>query len=265
MLRRITGFARHLSAWGLSGLLLLSLPAAAGCDCDLDVGWEPWQPYQFLDSDGHLTGLDVELMRAVASAMGCQLNYRMLPWSRTLFEIRQGGLVTVAAGADKTPERQNYAYFSDPYRKESVRLFVRRDKQGAFVLRGLEDIAVTGFRLGVTRDYYYGDEFARLMRDDTFAAQVEAVRSDAQNHEKLMLGRIDGFLADPATAAAIARDSGYSLQFLAYPMAIKDDDIHVMFSKAAHSPDMVERFNRALEAVRESGEYSDIVVRYLKL
>lgn len=243
-------------------LLLVSGPSPAG-DCHMAVGWEPWPPYQFEDASGELTGLDVELVRAIAARLDCPISYQQLPWPRTLFEVRQGGLVNVAAGADKTDERQTYAYFSKPYRKESVYLYVRSDRIDEFVLEELEDIAATGFRLGITAGYHYGEEFSELMEGEAFAAQVEPVRSDAQNHEKLMRGRIDGFLADPVTTASIARGTQYSDQIKPHPMHIKEEDIHVMFSKAVHSPEMVKRFNRALEQLRESSEYREIMARYL--
>lgn len=240
----------------------LATPAHAD-SCSLTVGWEPWKPYQFRNSDGELTGLDVEIVHAVAERLDCSQEYHQRPWTRTLFELEQGGLVTVAAGADRTPEREEYAYFSDPYRTESVYLYTHEDTMERFVLESLADIRATGFRLGITAGYHYGDTFDAHMEDSAFAAQVQPVRSDRQNHRKLMLGRIDGFLADPATTAAIARGKDYRSELAVYPATVKQDDIHVMFSKQRHSRELVERFNKALAELRESGEYEAIMERYL--
>lgn len=254
---------KHSLAASILLLLLMALafPSTAS-DCELSVGWEPWRPYQFEDAEGRLTGLDVQLLQAAASHIDCELNYQRLPWPRTLFEIRQAGLVTVAAGADKTDKRQHYAYFSDPYRRESIRLYLRADQKGDFVIKNLEDIAATGFRLGITTDYHYGNEFSALMQQDAFAAQVEPVLSDSQNHEKLMLGRIDGFLATPETTAAIVHGEDFRDELIKHPLSIKDDDIHLMFSKVAHSPKLVKQFNQALQALRESSEYDAIMEQY---
>ena len=250
----------------LFGVLLLAGSAGAetdGDNCNLSVGWEPWKPYQYRNVAGDLTGLDIELVRTVTQQMGCSIRYQKMPWQRTLFEIEQGGLVNMAAGADKVPQRIKYAYFSEPYREETVYLFVRSDDAKDLSLTNLSDIARRGFSLGITAGYHYGEHFDALMQDPEFAAQVETVRADRQNYEKLLLGRIDGFLADPVVTAATLRGTDYVDRITAYPMNIKTDAIHVMFSRNAHSPEIVTRFNNALEEVRDSGRFQEIMDKYL--
>ena len=249
-------------------LALLSAVGFARADdgrenCDLSVGWEPWKPYQYRPSDDELTGLDVELVRAVTEQMGCMIHYQQMPWQRTLFEIEQGGLVNMAAGADKLPERVDYAYFSEPYRSETVYLFIRSDDAGEYDLERLADIPRRGFRLGITAGYHYGERFDELMEKPAFAAQVETVRADQQNLEKLLLGRIDGFLADPVATAALLRGTDHANRITSHPMTIKQEQIHVMFSRAAHSPGIVSRFNEALQELREQGRVQAIMDRYL--
>lgn len=241
-------------------LVSVAVPVKA---CELSVGWEPWKPYQYRNADGKLTGMDVAIVRAGVKRLDCSLTFHQLPWKRTLFEIEQGGLVTVATGSDRTPEREAYAYFSEPYRTETVHLYMRREDMNRFILEDLSDIKTTGFRLGITAGYHYGDRFDKRMKDPAFASQVQPVRSDSQNHRKLMQGRIEGFLADPATTAAIARGKEYSEQLVAHPIAVKEDDIHVMFSRKAHSRKTVKRFNEALAELRDSGKLQAIIKRYL--
>lgn len=262
--------ACSLPRYRFMGVVLAMLVAASsagaeqgGDNCNLSVGWEPWKPYQYRSEEDELTGLDVELVRAVTEQMGCAIHYQKMPWQRTLFEIEQGGLVNMAAGADKLPERVDYAYFSEPYRSETVYLFIRTRDKGKHNLERLADIPRRGFRLGVTAGYHYGERFEALMEKPEFAAHVETVRADRQNHEKLLLGRIDGFLADPVATAALLRGTGHAGRITAHPMTIKEERIHVMFSRAAHSPQIVTRFNQALEKLQEKGRVQAIMDRYL--
>lgn len=53
--------------------------------------------------------------------------------------------------------------------------------------------------------------------------------------------------------------------FEAHPLTVSDDPIHVMFSMESTSEAMVERFNEALEALRESGRHEKIINRYTDL
>ncbi len=52
----------------LAGCLLAVLPAQASADCikPLTVGWESWKPFMYRNEKGRLSGLDIELIRAVA-------------------------------------------------------------------------------------------------------------------------------------------------------------------------------------------------------
>ena len=70
----------------------------------------------------------------------------------------------MAASASKTPEREEYALFSDPYRTESAVMYVRIEDAGKYNFDSLEDIIGTEFKLAVTRGYYYGEEFEELKR-----------------------------------------------------------------------------------------------------
>ena len=60
--------------------------------CSPRIGWEPYVPHQFVGEDGAVTGADIELMRDVAGAIGCDYRFEELPWARQLLELRSGVL-----------------------------------------------------------------------------------------------------------------------------------------------------------------------------
>jgi polar amino acid transport system substrate-binding protein len=55
----------------------------AASSCILKVGWEPWEPFQYLDSSNHLTGLDVDMIRAIVQNMGCEPRFSRGPGSES--------------------------------------------------------------------------------------------------------------------------------------------------------------------------------------
>ena len=46
---------------------------AAPPPCKLSVGWDPWEPYQYADTDGEIRGLDIEILELLAADAGCDV------------------------------------------------------------------------------------------------------------------------------------------------------------------------------------------------
>jgi len=232
---------------------LLSLAATPATACTLSMGWEEWQPYQY-QQNGQLTGLDIDLVNAIAEEADCSVTFTEVPWARHLDRLAKGDL-QLAAGASRTPEREGFAHFSAPYRTEAVALLTRSDA----AYDDLKAMLAAGGRLGVVREYEYGDAVADLIDSTAYGALVSAVDSDSTNYKKLLAGRIDGMLLDPYAAGALKTELGGATKIAA---VLTESPIHVMLSKASVEAATVERFNKALETLRSDGTYDAIVGRY---
>lgn len=248
----------------VSGLWLLLVAPTAAAECRLTAGWETWEPYSYVDATGRVTGLDIELMRAMARQAGCELSFVELPWGRLLEELRHGKVVQLAKGASRTREREVFGWFSSPYRNETMELFMPRENLGKYAFVSFEDMIDSGFRLGIGRDHYYGEAFAQAMKNPRFARLVQEVTTDIQNIWKLEIGRIDGFLSDHMVATHLIHQRGASTWIGVYPMHVNSNGVHLLFSKRAVQPEVVARFDAALAGLKESGEYDQIMAHYLK-
>jgi polar amino acid transport system substrate-binding protein len=250
-----------LRALGIISVLFSIAPNHAMAE-ELSMGWEDWQPYQYKDSNQVVTGLDVELMQAIFKNIGYQISLAELPWKRHLNNVEQGR-TDLAASASKTPEREQYAFFSDPYRTESAVMYIRKADAGKYEFDSLRGIIGTDFNLAVTRGYYYGEEFADLMKDPEFKKRVQEVNDNQLAQRQLVRNRVDGFLEDPIAAAIELRIEGL-LDKVSNHMPIYSDDIYAMFSKKSTSPKLVEAFNNSLVELRTNGTYDRIMDKYLK-
>ncbi len=149
-----------------------SIPVVfAESSCVLKMGWEPWKPYQYIDENKQLTGLDIDLIRAIVKNMGCEVQLEKTPWRRQLFEAEYGRMHLVAS-ASMTEERKKWAYFSESYREHKRVLFVLKGTVNRYQFESLKDIIGTDFNLGVVRGVYQGEEFARLINSPQFKKQV---------------------------------------------------------------------------------------------
>ena len=88
------------------GLLTGKIHAASDSttECELVMGWEPWEPYQYLDNNNQLVGFDIDLITTITSGMGCTLKFKELVWARGLVVI-ESCIIDMLAHADYTDER----------------------------------------------------------------------------------------------------------------------------------------------------------------
>jgi ABC-type amino acid transport substrate-binding protein len=233
---------------------------AASEKMKLIMGWQSWAPFTYQDSNNILTGLDIEIIRHIFSSAGYTVEYKKVPWARSLKWIEEGK-IHIGASAMRTPERESYAYFSAPYYKETYMLFVRKGESSKYPLKSLPDIIGSSFRLGVMRNSLYGDEFDRLMKNPEFSRHVEAVTTDEQNHRKLLAKRFDGFIQEYSRMSTDGRISGI-FEKVEPLLVIEENYLHVMFSKQSTTPEIVHLFNAGLEKIQGDGTYQKIFKKY---
>lgn len=246
-------------------LLLTWIPlhaAAEGdlCDRPLLIGWEPWPPYQYLNNSGTLTGVDIDMANTIMAELKCPVEFQQTPWKRHL-QALQDGLLDIALGASKTPEREEYAHFSTPYRQELNSLFILRDLKST-PIRSLQEFLHMGKRLGVTLGYFYGQELQSLFDKKEYHGQLSYVRDNIQLYQMLDKRRIDGFLADALTVSYQSKQFPEIYRFRPVLHA-NASPIFFMLSKKTIEPAFVEKLNSTLEDMKSSGTLFNITNQYL--
>ena len=228
--------------------------------CSLTMGFDAWEPYQYMTVGNTVTGLDVELVRVIAAEMQCELNIVQGSWVELLGLLKEGEIDFVL-GASITEDRQDFAYFSEPYRQEQFSLFVRADDVGLEVA-SIQEFITAGHKLGIVNEYYYGDEIAELYASVKFRPQFVGAIISEMNMARLLDEEIDGFLEDSFVAASILRRKGLDELIKPHHITLGNNDVYVMFSKASVEEELVAEFNRGLAAIKQNGLYQQIVLRY---
>jgi polar amino acid transport system substrate-binding protein len=249
------------------GLLLWSILSAASCSRPLRVGWENVTPYNYekeVVGKKQLTGLDIDILRATLQKMHCDAVFMDMPWSRQLEELRTGE-IDVILGASRSPERQQFGHFSEPYRRENIRLYVKKGSSTQYPITDLASVMQFSMHIGVVRGNYYGENFQTLLLNPRFNASIEAVSNDLENFRKLTVGHVQGILVDSWSATQILRAyPAVCQQVEVHPFTIFSDDVSVLFSKKSITPALVTQFNIALSELKKDSEYNMIWQHYAK-
>lgn len=252
---------------GLALLLFSSCGLAANslCPAPLLVGWDPWPPYHYQDKSGHLRGFAVETLTLVLHEMGCEVQFRERPWKRQLQEL-ENGQADIAMEAYYTDERAKYALFSDAYSPSRVYLWIRDDNQQIVDQAlashdSLAGLVQQGFKLGLTKDFYYGPEVEKLRHSHG----VEEMLSEDQNYSKLQRQRIDGFLGDWLATTWKLGQQGLLSHIHHSHEAIYQAPASFMLSRKHLSQAFVDEFNAALRRVKLDGRYQQLLDNYTRI
>jgi polar amino acid transport system substrate-binding protein len=168
----------------------------------------------------------------------------------------------IAMGASWSEEREAFAYFSLPYRKETVKLFVKKGHAKNIQLETLSDLVSSRYMVGVESGYYYGLEYQELIKTAGFQANISEVIDLEQNVTLLMKGHLDGFLVDPNTMYSFIKKYQMENEFEQHPMEIYSADISIMLSKQSSDIETLNKINKAIKTLTDNGELKRISRRW---
>ncbi|MBE0566019.1 MAG: transporter substrate-binding domain-containing protein, partial [Krumholzibacteria bacterium] len=219
-------------------------PAPAPTGRIMVGGGDAYEPYHYL-AGGRPTGFDVELLQAVAAAMGLDLDIRLGPWS----EVRDGlaaGAVDVHVGMSHSAGRDRRYMFSTPFLTQQSRIFVRADNAE---IRGPADLR--GRRIAVQRDGVMTD----FLREQGLTDTPLQAENAAEALRLVASGRADCCLLSEFRGLHVLQQLGIDdVVRVGEPVA----RANYGFAVRPGRRDILLRLNLGLAIVEKSGEYDRI-------
>ncbi|WP_100656362.1 substrate-binding periplasmic protein [Alteromonas flava] len=240
---------------------MTQLEQEAASECTLRLGIDVWEPYQYVDVNNEIRGMDVELVTTAMRNIGCEIEVVQGPWVSLLNELKDGA-VDVLLGASKTSAREEYAHFSIPYRMEEFALYIRNDDQQRAEYATIDEFIVNESRIGIVGEYYYGPEVSALLDNESTATYFVPAIIGEMNIARLLDQDIDGYLEDSLVGASMLWRKGLKNYVKAHGFKIQTGEIYVMFSKESVALTRVEQVNEQLELLRENGTFAKLVDKY---
>lgn len=71
-----------------------------------------YAPFEYLDSNGNLTGFDYELLEAIAQEENLELEWKDMPFDSLVGSMETGNIQIIAAAIGPTKEREKSVDFS---------------------------------------------------------------------------------------------------------------------------------------------------------
>ncbi|MBF0176198.1 MAG: transporter substrate-binding domain-containing protein [Magnetococcales bacterium] len=219
-----------------------------------------WCPYN-CDPDSDKPGLIVEIARAIFIPAGHTVDYQVMPWSRTLNEVRKGH-ISGAIGALPS-EAPDLIYGANPVAQDESGFAFKRDM--AFTYHGTDSLAP--YRIATIQDYNYDDgeidAYLRKHAQNTTHIQVNTGgQAGVANLRKLLAGRVDLALDSRAVLAYLIHQEHLDQEIGTVGLG-RLVGVHIGFSPAlADSKNLADLLSSGVDRLRQQGELAAILARY---
>ena len=226
---------------------------------DIVIAADEWCPYNCVpgsDKPGYM----IEIAERAFTAAGHRIIYKVLPWSRTIYDARQGIIDgAVGAGRKEVPE----LIFSDSELGLAENVFFV-EKDSAWYFQTIDSLR--GYKIGLIKDYSYGGFLAQFT--DHFLGQNESVQVSAgndallRNIKMLLSGRLDIVIEDRSVFRSAASDLGETSKLKAAGV-FGTEKLYIGFSpKNKNSHEYARILSTAIQLYRADGSLDTILKKY---
>lgn len=232
-------------------------PPAGAVQAIRFVTADDFPPFNFTDANGHLTGFNIDLARAICDELKIRCTMQARQWDDLVNKVLDGSADAIIAGIAITPENREELDFSDVYLRSPGRFVVRKENADIDPtpdgLRG----RVLAVVARTAHEAYLAALFPEIQRK--FYPNAEAARA------ALKSGAVDALFGD-----------GLQLSFWLESQAAADCCMFVggpylesrffgqgyAIAVAKDEPDMKLAINAALQALYDKGVYAELYRRY---
>lgn len=209
-------------------------------------------PFEFVDESGEMVGIDMDLLDAIAEDQGFDYELQILGFNAAVQALESNQVDGVIAGMSITDERREAFDFSDPYYSSGSQFAVLNDSD----YESFEDLE--GQTIAVKTGTTGYDVAEELSEEYNFS--LNAFEDSVNMYEDLQVGNSQAVVEDYPVMSYANATGQVDLRF------IEDQQSPVDFGFAVNkgeNPELLQMFNDGLANVRASGEFDEIITRYL--
>lgn len=205
-------------------------------------------PYEFVDDNGNIAGIDAEIAQAVADKLGMELTIKDMEFDSLLPAVQGGSIDIVLAGMTVTDERKESVNFTDSY-ATGVQVIIVKEGSDITTVDDLEGRTI-GVQSGTTGDIYCTDDYGQ--------ENVKQFANGALAVAALMNDQVDCVIIDNEPAKAfVAANTGLVILDTEYVI----EDYAAAISK--DNEELLTKVNNAMKELKEDGTIDTIIAKYI--
>lgn len=252
---------KKLAAFALAGIMALSFAVSAVSAESTDkldeilergyliVGTEgTYSPNSYHNEDDELVGFDVEVAAVVAKHLGVEVQYVETEWASIFAALDAGQIDCVINEVGYTEERAEKYDFSEAYAFVQGGILVKEDDDS---INSFEDLA--GKKAANESTSTWG------ATAESYGAELDPVNAMAQSISEVLNGRAD------CTLNYVTAFADYMKENPDAPVKVavySDPEPSSYIPVVKGNEKLVEAINKALKEAQESGELTEISMKY---
>jgi glutamine transport system substrate-binding protein len=213
-----------------------------------------YPPFEFEDG-GDYKGIDIDLIRAIAKEEGLEIELKPMDFGGIIPAIQADQLDVAIAGMSITEDRKEKVDFSDPYFDAGLTLVVSEDNNDITSVEDLEG-KVVAVKNGTT-----GADHANEIKDDAGIKEVRQFNDSPSMFQEVANGNADVLIEDYPVIAYAIKTKDLGLKTVGDRL---NGDQYGIAVKKGENQELLEKINSGLQKLRDSGEYDEILSKYLE-
>ncbi len=220
-------------------------------------------PFEIANADGTYTGIDMDLMDAIAKDQGFSYEMQNVGFKMAVSSLEAGQVDGVIAGMSITDERREMFDFSDPYYDSTVCCAALADSE----INSLEDLK--GKNVAV-KDGTMSQSWAESIKDQ-YGFTTTTFKDSPKMYQEVGGNSVACFEDTPVMAYSIkqykATDGKEGVNLKIIGEVSPDDQYASQYGfavKKGQNAELLDKFNAGLANLKKSGKYDEIVNKYLK-
>lgn len=223
---------------------------------DFVIGITYFEPMNYLDDNGELTGFETEFATKVCEEMGVTPKFQKIDWDSKEVELNAKTIDCIWNGLTITDERKENMDITMPYMENKQVMVVKADKASDFTA----DKALTSDVTVVAEKQSAGEDVAK---DNEYFSQATYVSVDSQAKALLEVksGTADVAIIDYVMSIGTLKDgSDYADLSVVEDMSFAPEQYGIAIRK--NSTETLEKLNAAIQKVADDGELDKIAEKY---
>jgi len=212
-----------------------------------------WPPFEFVDDDGQMVGLDVDLARAIGQRLGVQVELVNVGFDSLYDALYVGRFDAIISALPYDPLLYGDVAYSISYFNAGQVLVVRADETEISETKDL-----SGKRLGVELGSE-GDAVGRQLQKKTESLSLQTYMAPQDVLRALKEGEVEAAIVDAVSAYQFIATEG-GVQVVGDPLT---DELYVIAVRL-DSPFLLRAINEALVGVREDGTLQRLQEKWLR-
>ncbi|MEZ4814102.1 MAG: ABC transporter substrate-binding protein/permease [Bdellovibrionota bacterium] len=206
-----------------------------------------YPPFNYFDTQGQLTGFDVEVAEELCRRLSMKCEFKVLQWDGILSALLSDRIDVIIASMAITPEREKAVNFTEPYYISGAQLFLKENKLKTESKK---------LKIGVTLGTTYG-VFAKKKYPE---AEIRTYKGDVEALQDVENGQIDGLITDKLVGLHMMKTFNAPLK--ASGDLLYEEHIGIPIKK--ERTQLLADINRELKSFQASQDYQVLWAKYFE-